>query len=352
MKELKIGKKIIREGDKPFIIAEAGVNYENDIDIAIKMVKEAAKAGADAIKFQTYKAETLAAKDSPAYWETNKTQRDFFKLYDSFGDEEYLELAKEAKKNEIIFMSTPFDDKAVDFLDNLMPIYKIASADITNYPFLRKIARKNKPIFLSTGASTIEEIKNAINEIKKINNVPIVPLHCILSYPTSYEDANLRMIKHLKRIFPQHLIGYSDHTKPDNNMSVLVVAFLMGASVLEKHFTLDKTLPGNDHYHAMDPDDLRLLNENLELVNKILGEKEKQVIDAELPARSNARRSLVTARAIEKGVPITEQDITTKRPGKGISPIHYDSIIGKKLLKNLDEDEIIYWEYFQDQNDN
>ena len=344
MKEIEIGKIAIREGEKPFIIAEAGVNYENDIDTALRMVKEAANAGADAIKFQTYKAETLAAKDSPAYWETNKTQRDFFKLYDSFGDDEYIELAKEAERRDIIFMSTPFDNQAVDFLDNLMPVYKIASADITNFPFLRYIAKKKKPIFLSTGASTIEEIENAILEIKKISNIPIVPLHCILSYPTSYEDANLRMIKHLKKSFPQYLIGYSDHTKPDKGMSVMIVAYLMGASVLEKHFTLDKTLPGNDHYHAMDPDDLRLLNENLEIVCKSLGIEEKQVIDSELAARNYARRSLVTAKAIESGALLTEQDITTKRPGKGISPIHYDRVIGKKLLKSLEEDEIIYWE--------
>ena len=349
MKEIKIGKIVIKEGGKPYIIAEAGVNYENDLDTAKEMVKEAATAGADAIKFQTYKAETLAAKDSPAYWDTDQTQRDFFKLYDSFGDDEYFELAKEAEKRNIVFMSTPFDNEAVDFLDNLMSVYKIASADITNIPFLRHIAEKNKPILLSTGASTIEEIENAITEIKKINNVPIVPLHCILSYPTSYEDANLNMISHLKTVFPEHLVGYSDHTKPDKGMSILVTAYLLGASILEKHFTLDKTLPGNDHYHSMDPDDLKLLNENLEIVSRSLGSKQKHVIEAEIPARANARRSLVTVRSMKAGTILTKPDITTKRPGKGISPLYYDSVIGKKLLKDIDEDEIIYWEYLMEE---
>lgn len=349
MKEIKIGDIVIKEEDKPFIIAEAGVNYENDMDTAKEMVKEAALAGADAIKFQTYKAETLAAKDSPAYWDTDQTQRDFFKHYDSFEDDDYIELAKEAERRNIVFMSTPFDNKAVDFLDNLMPMYKIASADITNTPFLRYIAEKNKPILLSTGASAIGEIENAIIEIKKINDVPIVPLHCILSYPTSYEDANLNMIKHLKTIFPQHLIGYSDHTKPDRGMSILVTAYLMGASILEKHFTLDKTLPGNDHYHAMDPEDLKLLNENLEIVSRSLGSKLKHVIEVEMPARANARRSLVAVKSMKAGTILTQQDITTKRPGKGISPLYYDLVIGKKLLKDIDEDEIMYWDYLMEE---
>ncbi|MCE7749196.1 MAG: acetylneuraminic acid synthetase [Candidatus Heimdallarchaeota archaeon] len=345
MKNLKIGNRIIQEGGKPFVIAEAGVNYENSMETALEMVRQAAANGADAIKFQSYKAETLAAKDSPAYWDTDKTQRDFFKLYDSFSEDDYKELAREAKRNKIFFLSTPFDNSAVDFLDPLVPLYKIASADITNIPFLRYIAEKKKPIFLSTGAATLGEIENAITTIKAVENVPIVPLHCILSYPTKFEDANLRMIKHLKKIFPENLVGYSDHTKPDKAMITLIVAHLMGASVLEKHFTLDKTLPGNDHYHAMDPQDLKLLSENVELVTKILGEEEKRIIDAELPARKNARRSIVTTKALKAGDVITTDNITTKRPGKGINPTYYDLIIGKKILQDLEEDEILYWKY-------
>ncbi len=346
MKSLKIGDRTIQEGGKPFIIAEAGVNYENSMETALEMVREAAKNGADAIKFQSYKAETIAAKDSPAYWDTNKTQRDFFKQYDTFEEDDYRDLAKEAERNKIFFLSTPFDNNAVDFLDPLVPLYKIASADITNIPFLRYIAEKKKPIFLSTGAATLGEIEHAITTIKVVENVPIVPLHCILSYPTKFEDANLRMIKHLKKIFPENLVGYSDHTKPDKAMITLIVAHLMGASVLEKHFTLDKTLPGNDHYHAMDPQDLKLLSDNVELVTKILGDEEKRIINAELPARKNARRSIVTAKALKKGQVITADDITTKRPGKGIDPTYYDLILGKKILQDLGEDEILYWKYF------
>lgn len=346
MKTLKIGDKIITESGKPFIIAEAGVNYENSMETALEMVKQAAINGADAIKFQSYKAEKIAAKDSPAYWDTDKTQRDFFKLYDSFDEDDYRELAKEAEKNKIYFLSTPFDNGAVDFLEPLVPAYKIASADITNIPFLRYIAEKNKPMILSTGAATIGEIEAAIKTIKEIRDVPIVPLHCILSYPTEFKDANLQMIKHLKKIFPENLVGYSDHTKPDKAMIILITAYLMGASVLEKHFTLDKSLPGNDHYHAMDPQDLKLLSENIDLVTQILGEKEKRILDVELPARKNARRSIVTTEALKKGDIITPANVTTKRPGKGIDPTYYDLLLGKKINQNLDEDEILYWEYF------
>ena len=348
MKSLKVGDRLIQEGGKPFIIAEAGVNYENSMETAIEMVKQAALNGADAIKFQSYKAETIAAKDSPAYWDTDKTQRDFFKLYDSFNEDDYRELAKEAERNKIFFMSTPFDNSAVDFLDPLIPVYKIASADITNIPFLRYIAEKKKPIFISTGAATLGEIESAIKTIREVENVPVVPLHCILSYPTDFSDANLRMIKHLRKIFPEHLVGYSDHTKPDKAMVTLVTAYLMGATVLEKHYTLDKTLPGNDHYHAMDPQDLKLLTENIDVVMKILGDSEKRIIEAELPARKNARRSIVTSKALKKGDVITADNITTKRPGKGIDPTYYDLLLGKKINQDLDEDEILYWEYFFD----
>ncbi|MCG3221080.1 MAG: N-acetylneuraminate synthase family protein [Candidatus Heimdallarchaeota archaeon] len=343
MKEIEIGKIAIREGEKPFIIAEAGVNYENDIDTALRMVKEAANAGADAIKFQTYKAETLAAKDSPAYWETNKTQRDFFKLYDSFGDDEYIELAKEAERRDIIFMSTPFDNQAVDFLDNLMPVYKIASADITNFPFLRYIAKKKKPIFLSTGASTIDEIKEAVKAIIDEKNSQIVLMHCILSYPTKYEDANLAMTRHLKECFPNYLLGYSDHTVPDENMLVLLTSYLLGARVIEKHFTLDKTLPGNDHYHAMDPSDLIEFRKNIDFIMSILGEEEKKPINAEKSSRKFARRSIVADQDILKGEIITIDMISFKRPGTGINPKFCEKVIGMKAKRNIKNDEILSW---------
>ena len=356
MKIIKIGDKVISETSRPFIIAEAGVNYyeiakEKNIaliEAAKLMIKEAADAGADAIKFQTYKAEKIASKYSPAYWdttkETTKSQYELFKKYDRFGKEEYKELAKYAKEKNIIFMSTPFDKEAVDFLDELMPVFKISSSDITNIPFIRYIARKQKPIFLSTGASTIDEIKDAVNAIEKEGNNQIVIMHCILNYPTKYEDANLGMIQDLKKIFPDYLIGYSDHTLPDSCMVVLTTAVLLGARVIEKHFTLDKTLPGNDHYHSMDPQDLRTVVKNFRLLEKIIGKRKKEPLESELPARKYARRSIVAKVNIPKDTKIREDMITFKRPGTGIAPKFVDKVIGKKTKKDIKKDMVIKWE--------
>ncbi|MCD6513508.1 MAG: N-acetylneuraminate synthase family protein [Candidatus Odinarchaeota archaeon] len=312
------------------------------------MIRQAAEAGADAIKFQTYKAETLASRYSPAYWDTRKeptkSQYELFKKYDKFGEEEYEELARYARKHGIYFLSTPFDERAVDFLYDLVPAYKIASADITNIPFIKYIARKGKPIFLSTGASTIGEIEKAIRAIEEEGNEDIVLLHCILNYPTRYEDANLLMIKHLQKVFPKYLVGYSDHTLPDESMIVLTTAYLLGARVIEKHFTFDKTLPGNDHYHAMDFHDLKRFVENIKIVRKILGKEYKNFIESEIPARRYARRSLVATRDIPKGTVLTREMLTAKRPGTGISPEFLNIVIGKKAKRDIKEDEILNWD--------
>jgi len=360
MKRMKINDITISEKSKAFIVAEAGVNYyditkkENIglIEAAKLMIREAANAGADAVKFQTYKAEKIASKYSPAYWdttkETTKSQYELFKKFDKFGEEEYTELAKYAKEQNIIFISTPFDFEAADFLDKLMPLFKISSSDITNIPFIKHIARKNKPIFLSTGASTVEEIRDAVNAIEEEGNQQIVIMHCILSYPTKYEDANLGMIKHLKKVFPDYLIGYSDHTLPDENMLLALTAILFGAKVVEKHYTLDKTLPGNDHYHAMDPNDIIKLRKNLEFIETIIGEEEKKPILAEEGSRKYARRSVVAKRDILKGTKITTDMIIFKRPGTGISPKFWESVVGSIAQKDIKADEIIKWEFIKE----
>ena len=214
-KEVKIGNKTVGGNNPTYIIAEIGANHNRDMDTAKKLIALATEADDDAVKFQTYKAEKIAAKESPTYWDASITQRDYFKKYDKFGEDEYRELAEYAEKNGIIFLSTPFDFEAVDLLDELVPIFKISSSDITNIPFLKYIAKKGKPIFLSTGASTIGEIEDAVNIIETEGNDKIVLLHCILSYPTIHEDAHLNMIRHIKTVFPKYLVGYSDHTKPD-----------------------------------------------------------------------------------------------------------------------------------------
>lgn len=344
MKRIKIDNKILTEESRAFVVADAGVNHENDIKIAKKMIDDVARASADAIKFQTYKAEKIASRNSPAYWETGETQFEFFKKHDKFDEKDYRELAEYAKEKNIIFMSTPFDLDAVDFLDELVPVFKISSSDIINIPFIRYIARKGKPIFLSTGASTIGEINDAVTAIEEEGNKQIVILHCVLSYPTKYEDANLNMIVHLKNIFPNYLIGLSDHTLPDKNMLVLTTAVLLGAKVIEKHFTFNKSLKGNDHYHSMDFQDLKTFVENLDLLERILGESEKKPLETERLARKHARRSIVAKTDISKGIRITEDMLDFKRPGTGIAPKFLELVVGRTAKKDIKNDEIIKWE--------
>ena len=331
-----------------FLVLEAGVNHENSMNTAVKMIEEAAKAGADAIKFQSFKAEKLASVYSPGFWDFNmepiRTQYEFFKKYDKFNEKEYLALADCAKENGIIFMSTPFDEESADYLERLMPIYKIASSDITNIPFIRYIARKGKPVFLSTGASNINEISHAVNVLKEEGVVDITLLHCILNYPTLYENANLNMISDLKMRFPEYRIGYSDHTIADKAMIVLVTAAIIGAQVIEKHYTLDKSVKGNDHLHALDPSDIRVFLENIEIAKKAIGKREKTPLKSEDDAIIFARRSIVANITIQKGMIIKEDMITFKRPGTGISPADLENVLGKKAKVDIGIDKILSWE--------
>lgn len=344
---------------RPFLIGEIGVNFydiakkENitPMDAAKLMIKEAKNTGIDAVKFQTYKAEKIASKNSPAYWDLDEepttSQFELFKKFDSFGPEEYRELADYCREVGIMFLSTPFDFEAIDFLDDLMDVYKISSSDLTNIPFIKAIALKNKPIILSTGASTLKEIKEAVNAIEEVSNVDIGLMHCVLSYPTKDEDANLLMIKDIKEQFEGYDIGYSDHTKPDDKMLILTTAYLYGANIIEKHFTLDKTLTGNDHYHAMDVEDVKTFNENIELINKIKGKKVKQPLVCESSSRKEARRSIVASKDIKKGEKITKDNITFKRPGTGISPSKVDEIIGMNANEDIAEDTLLTYEMLE-----
>lgn len=342
LEQVTVGKEMMR----PYIIAEAGVNHEGKIDIAKRLIDEAFQGGADAIKFQSYKAKSLASKNSPSYWDLSKepttSQFQLFQKYDSFWKNEYEELAKHAQQTGIEFLSTPFDFESADFLEPLMPAYKIASADITNYPLLEHVAEKDKPILLSTGASTIEEIRDSVQIVKNINNeIPVVLLHCVLNYPTDLKNANLGIITDLSERFTNHIIGYSDHTMAKYITNVIPTAWLLGAQIIEKHFTHDKTLPGNDHYHAMDWKDLQSLKKQLDHLRLFIGSKDKIILPSEELSRKNARRSLVAARSIKAGATITEADIAIKRPGTGISPIHYKEVINSVAQRDMEEDDII-----------
>ncbi|NQX91459.1 MAG: N-acetylneuraminate synthase family protein [Flavobacteriales bacterium] len=334
-----------KELTRPYIIAEAGVNHEGSMDLAKRLIDEAAEGGAHAIKFQTYKAETIASKDSPYYWDIEKeptrSQFELFKKYDKFWKSEYEALARYCETAGIEFMSTPFDVASADFLNDMMNVYKVSSSDLTNLPFIEYMCGFGKPMILSTGASYLWEIQQAVEVIEKQGN-QLCLMHCVLNYPTPDPNANLGMIKTLAKQFPDHVPGYSDHTLP-KDMEVMKMATLLGAAVIEKHFTHDKSLPGNDHYHAMDKEDMKHFNSLMDRTFELLGTFEITALEDEKPARANARRSLVAQRAIPKGKTIEREDLTWKRPAKGISPKDIGEVVGKVAAKDIEEDEIMMW---------
>ena len=334
---------------RPYVIAEIGVNHEGSMDTAKRLVKEAKEGGADAVKFQTYKADAIASKDSPAYWDTSKeptlSQHELFKKHDQFWKDEMQELKDYSDEIGVEFMSTPFDIESAMFLNEMMDVFKISSSDITNKPFIKFLCDFKKPIILSTGASSLKEVKEAVSWIEEKGN-PLSLLHCVLNYPTLDKNANLGMIMDLKAQFPDKIIGYSDHTLP-NDMKVCELATMLGSVIIEKHFTHDKTLPGNDHYHAMDKGDLQLFRDNLDRVFGILGMFKVEALEDEDLARKNARRSLVAQKDIPEGKIIEESDLTFKRPAHGVSPKYIDEVIGKIAKHNIPEDSVMYWSMFE-----
>lgn len=345
--EIKLAGRTVRAGSRPYIIAEIGVNHEGSMDLARRLIDECKEGGADAAKFQTYKAGKLASKHSPAYWDTSKekteSQFKLFQKYDQFGPDEYAKLAEHCGNIGIDFMSTPFDADAVEVLTPLLPVFKIASADLTNLPLLRHVAGKGKPVILSTGASTLGEVDVAVQTLRLAGCQDIALLHCVLNYPCLNRHANLNMMDGLRRAYPEIVIGYSDHTVPEDKMLVLTAAWLKGAAILEKHFTHDKTLPGNDHYHAMNKQDLRNFCDNLDFLAETMGSSFKAPLPEEAPAREHARRSIVIERPLAAGATITEADITYKRPGHGISPLQWDTVLGRKVSRALEADHILQW---------
>lgn len=327
----------------PYLIAEIGVNHEGSMDLAKRLVDEAKEGGADAVKFQSYRAGTLASKDSPAYWDTSKeptrSQFELFSKHDKFWKTEFEALKQYCDDVDIEFMSTPFDIESSIFLNDLMSVFKISSSDITNKPFITHLASFDKPIILSTGASRIDEVERAKSWIDETGN-KLSLLHCVLSYPTTDADANLQMITDLRKKFPDTIIGYSDHTLP-GEMLVLEVATLLGAIIIEKHFTHDKTLLGNDHYHAMDMNDIKVFKNNMLKRRPFLGTLAKEPLPCEAKAVRHARRSLVASRDIQKGEIIEARDLTWKRPASGICPSEIENVIGKAVVRDIKTDQIL-----------
>ena len=341
---------------KPYLIAEMGVNFYDTAKVlnitpmaAAKMyIDAAAEAGIDCAKFQSYKAGTIVSKNSPAYWDTSKeptkTQYELFLKHDSFGEAEYQELCDYTHAKGMDYTSTPFDYASADYLEVMVDFYKISSSDLSNLPFIRHIGAKGKPVFLSVGAAYLSEVDEAVRALKQSGCQDITILHCVLSYPTDPVNANLRIIETLKRVFPDIKVGFSDHVAPDDTMMTLATAYLLGAEVIEKHFTLDKTLPGNDHYHAGDPEDFKKAIANFRWIDTVLGSPEKTVLPCELIPRREARRSLVLTRDMRAGEVIQKTDLMPKRPGTGISPVYTDIVVGRKVVRDLKEDTILMWD--------
>jgi N,N'-diacetyllegionaminate synthase len=329
-----------------YIIAEAGVNHNGDINIAEKMIDVASASGADAIKFQTFKAEHLASKNSTkAEYQKNTTD----------GSESQLEMLRklELDKNaheklvkycwrkKICFLSTPFDLYSIDLLVALgLQTLKIPSGEITNLPYLRKISGLKKKIILSTGMAIMEEIAAAINVLLAGGTLPrdLSVLHCNTEYPTPFEDANLTAMQTIQKAFPEVSVGYSDHT-PGFEASIAAVA--LGAEVIEKHFTLDKNMKGPDHKASLEPLELQKMISAIRNVEKALGDGVKKPSPSEMKNRSVARKSIVATMAIREGDLLTESNVTTKRPGTGISPMRWDEIVGTRAIKDYQPDDLI-----------
>lgn len=329
-------------------ILEAGVNHNGDLKQALELVHQASLTGANYIKFQTYSARKLAAKHSPSYWdldeESTNSQVELFSKYDGLTKEDYFELAQEASRFGIGFMSTCFDPEWVDLLDEIMPQYKIASADITNFSLIRHIAEKGKKILLSTGASTFSEITNAVELIREISSADISLLHCVLNYPTPASRAALGRITDLKKSFPNHEIGYSDHTKPEDSAQAIQIAYDLGARVFEKHFTLTPESKGNDHYHSFDTKAAKSVIRDLQKVDVLTQYTELDFINNQVAARNFARRGLYASKDLIVGEIIDESALIPLRPPielDGFGGEQFYALLGKKIKIQINAGEPI-----------
>lgn len=335
----------------PYFIAEIGVNYEGSIDRAKAMIDQVARAGGHAAKFQTYKADKLAAKHtSPAYWDTTKeatkSQHELFQRFDAFGEAEYQELAEHCKSVGVDFLSTPFDLDAVDMLTPLMPLTKIASADLTNIPLIRKIAATGNPVLMSVGAGNHIEMERAIDELLSRGVPQLTIMHCVLNYPTPRQNAHLSQIEVLQERYGNKVaIGYSDHVKPEDDGSVpaLEIAAIKGARVIEKHFTDNKQGIGNDHYHAVDEADLRAFTNKLALYRELFGDGNLHLED-QTAAISNARRRVIAVRDLPAGHVIAESDLIALRSNTGIEIFEWDKVVGARLAKPVSAEQPVQWE--------
>ena len=331
--------------DKVIIIAEAGVNHNGNYDLAVKMIHEAKRAGADYVKFQTAVPELVISTFAPkAEYQKETTGADESQLDMCRAMHlpltDYVKLAAICKEEGIGYMSTPFDLVSIDVLEELdMDYWKIPSGEITNLPYLRKIASKHRPVIMSTGMCEMQEIADALAVLEAggLTRDQITLLHCNTQYPTPFADVNLAAMHTIAATFGTK-VGYSDHTR---GIEVPIAAVAMGAKVIEKHFTLDCNMEGPDHKASLEPHQLKAMVDAIRNVEEAIGSAEKHATASETPNKEVARKSIVAARAIAKGEVLTEENITVKRPGNGISPMLWDSVIGTKAKRDFIYDELI-----------
>jgi N,N'-diacetyllegionaminate synthase len=338
-----VASRPIGPGYPCFIIAEAGVNHNGDLGLAQQMIDVAAKVGADAVKFQAYKAERLVTQDAPkAEYQVRATggaesQLDMLRRLEVAPEGQRI-LTEYCRRKGIMFLSTPFDEGSADVLERLdIPAFKIPSGEVTNLPFLAYVARKKRPMILSTGMASLGEVEMAVHTIQAAGNQDVILLHCVSNYPADPRDVNLRAIETMARAF-QLPIGYSDHTL---GIEIPIVSVALGACVLEKHFTLDRNLPGPDHQASAEPDELAAMVSGIRKIESALGHGRKIPASSEAATAVIARKSLVAARDLPQGTTLTEDLIAIKRPGTGLPPVMRESLVGRKLRVAVPADTLL-----------
>ena len=332
MRNINVADKVIGEGHPVFVVAEAGINHNGKLEQAKDLIRRAKEAGADAVKFQMFKAESLCSKRSKNF--------ELFKSLELTRDD-WARIAETAQSLDIIFFSSPFDKESVELLDDLgVPAFKVASGDLTYLAFLKYIAEKGKGIILSTGMSTLSEIDEALHAIYSAGNKDVALLHCVSNYPTKAEDVNLKAINTLEQVFKLP-VGFSDHTV---GIVIPIAAVSLGAKVIEKHFTLDKNLPGPDQKLSLNPAEFKEMVAGIRMIEQALGDGVKIPRESEAEVRSTGRRSITAKINIPAGTAITQDMLKIVRPGTGIEPKFIDIVIGRTAKGNIQEDEALTWE--------
>jgi len=346
MKNIKFGNVAVGPGDPPYIIAEVGSNHNGDMDLCGRLIDAAADAGAHAVKFQSWSETSLIAEEEYArntdYSDKKRhfgSLREMVKAY-QFTAEQHQEARSHCKERGIAFCSSPFSMEEADLLEKLdVPFFKIASMDIVHLPLLKYIARKQRPMVISTGMATLAEIEQAVETVRCEGNEQVVLLHCVSIYPPDFGMIHLRNMATLQQAFDVP-VGFSDHTL---GTAIPLAAIALGACVIEKHFTLDKEMPGWDHAISANPAELRVIVEEGKNIFTALGDHRRRVTEAEMEKRKKFRRSLVTRCALKQGHVIHEKDLDAKRPGTGISPDQLLYVIGRKLAGDIRKDQVISW---------